>query len=156
MNTVQTILPKRPSLLLKTALRDATILDRELYTPSYSTYHAVFRLLEPRVCNVCLAGMAIAGTLRWPQTEAWVMSMREREPNSDQLLALDYMRMGSWEGAFGILGIPPDLVPSTLLARIGSGVAVALSHSMFRTWSEFDRHSEWQWENVRLLEAAGW
>ena len=154
MSAVQTILPKRPSLLLKTALRDAATLDRDLYIPSYSTYHAVFNLLESRSCNVCLAGMAIAGTLGWPQTEAWVMSMREREPNNDQLLALDYMRVGSWEGAFGILGIPPDLVPSTLLRRYG--LESPLSYSMFRTWSEFDRHSEWQWENVRLLEAAGW
>ena len=92
--------PQTLSSLIRLAIDDARKLNRNVYAPLYSAWHAPDDTQSPQVCNICLAGAVIAGTLQAPP-HAYVAWLEKAEIDdrewANALIAVNYARMGRWK-----------------------------------------------------------
>ena len=131
----ETSLPATLAGLLETAVRDARKLDRTIYVPNCEQWHRAVSYSRARLCEVCLGGCLIAGTLDVESCDSVTASMFD-DRTSILLDALDDMRIGYWISAFKRI-YDCDLRPSlrSLLERIPVPV-----HTEFSGWEQFDAH----------------
>ena len=119
--------------LIELAIEDAGKLNREVYIPIYRSFHSYEPV--PLVCEICLGGAIIAGTLK-------------HDPKSDlldnvfnvfysQLRALDYVRNGRYKNAAEVLEYELSIEQVNALYELPSPV-----ETRFTTWKEFDLHLE--------------
>ena len=104
---------ERPATLadaLALAIADARNLDHEKYWPNAGIWHTP----SPReiggvagLCQVCLAGAVVAGTLGFPKdspasvSPQTFISSQVLLPWKNVLFAIDNARLGSWHAAWG-------------------------------------------------------
>lgn len=125
-------LPSTMAGLLQCAIDDARKLDRSIYFPNYDVWHNPH---DSNCCEVCLAGSVIAGRLHASPCDR-VTSISFDERTEDLLDALDNMRCGHWDKAFGLIyDFTPPLHISDYLREIP-----AVAHSSFYGWEQFDTH----------------
>ena len=130
-----TTLPATLSGLLAAAVHDARKLNRAIYVPNCDQWHHAISYSRTPLCEVCLGGCLIAGTLNVNSCDSVTASMFD-DRTSILLDALDDMRIGYWISAFKRI-YDCDLKPSqrSLLERIPVPV-----HTEFKDWEQFDAH----------------
>ena len=131
----ETPLPSTLAGLLTAAVEDARKLDRTFYQPHHEQWHRSLPSHNGPVCEVCLAGSLIAGTLHIESCDSVTASMFD-DRTGPLLDALDDMRIGYWSNAFKRVydrTLPPSL--RSMLERIPVPV-----HTEFVGWEQFDAH----------------
>lgn len=97
----ETLLPDKPSELIRVALADLAKVERsKKYRVEMGTWH------EPvdGVCEVCLAGAVMAKTLKsYPNETLWADTDFD-DDTKNKLLALDFLRQGEVVEALEQLG----------------------------------------------------
>ena len=131
----ETPLPATLAGLLVAAVNDARKLDRAIYVPNCDQWHHAISCSRARLCEVCLGGCLIAGTLDVKSCDSVTASMFDHRTHI-LLDALDDMRIGYWISAFKRI-YDCDLEPSqrSLLERIPVPI-----HTEFNGWEQFDAH----------------
>ena len=136
--------PKKLSELLALAIADVARLDRQRYTPLWSTWH------RPRPtgqkCMICLAGAVIAGTLECAADRIVdIASTDTADPQSvtithqgwmPALRALDWAREGCWIDAV------QTLTRTCLIGELRTAVACLTRprRREFHNWEDLDIH----------------
>ena len=125
-------LPSTLAGLLRTAIDDARSLDQSLYVPHFDNWHFVN---VRDLCEICLAGGIIAGSLHNPPSMTLDPNYFSRK-TEDKLRAVDAMRSGDWTAAFRyVYDFAPD---RNLFARLRA--LPAPHHDKFCDWPNFERH----------------
>ena len=134
--------------LIEVAVEDAEELDRDRYSATAGNWHSPsgFR------CNICLAGMTMAGTLGKYREEIGYPG-HYPEPTARALFALNSARKGEWVNAYNML-----------TGRLGTAQAVRDAVEVtgwppepsqiergFRDWHDFDLLAERLREAVPVL-----
>lgn len=157
---VNTPPPKKLSDLIDLAINDARNLNRDRYTPLWSTWHEPHE--EPGRCMMCLAGSVIAGTLGYPIGTTVEVTTKELATTTtaatvdddgwrEALWALDSAREGDWIGAFSALhgNYPEDGVYESLEQMDPA------CETEFDSWETLDTHLESMTERVTRLREMG-
>ena len=145
--------PETLSGLIRLAVGDARKLNHELYTPVYSQWHTPEEARCRQVCNVCLAGAVIAGTLGAPAHTDVKLLGEEGITDaewSDALIALNYARMGKWKLARIQLPGWPTPNQQAAMAKVAPP-----AHPGFCDWEEFETHLRSLEERSEQLQAVG-
>ena len=127
-------LPSSLSGLLEIAIGDAEELDRFHYIPYSENWH---KTRYSDICEVCLAGCVIAGTLRHSHRSTLVPNMFSTE-TANKLVVIDDMRTGHWRSAFMLLYNQEPTVPISI--KLGQIPNPFNPH--FRGWDDFLDHLE--------------
>ena len=125
-------LPDTMHGLLAAAIADARRLDRNLYRPHHHHWHLPD---DDGLCSVCLAGMSIARTLKWPAgntARPWDFP----EATQHKLEALNAMRCGCWRAAYRVLH-QRTATAHTACRLFKLGLP---AHLLFVSWEECDLH----------------
>ena len=157
--------PETLSGLIRLAIDDARTLRQSQYHPHWSVWHqrgdhsnAPPSSLEKRMCNVCLAGAVIAGTLsadkekkrepanfsKYGKTSQWERGLR----------ALDFVRRGTpgyYESAISMFlgrGNPPRGFKSHDIP--------GTEYPDFVGWDQFEKHCESLHAVADAFEAQGY
>lgn len=98
-------LPQKPSALLRLAVQDSIkvskLKTRKLVMTTWHSYSA-----KDKVCNVCMAGAVMDRTLKLPARR----TLDAHETLwADEMVAIDYMRMGRFEEALHWLGLSAEV-----------------------------------------------
>ena len=118
--------------ILAAAIEDARGLDREAYTPDFSTWHTPYADCDGDSCSVCLGGAVIAGRCGVPIDEMIEPGDLGTE-TCRRLIALDSIRTGdwceAWSGFHVTVAVPEDIkhLPGP---KCG----------LFTDWNTFDRN----------------
>ena len=125
-------LPDTMSDLLAAAIADARQLDTNLYRPNNEEWH---NTNSRGICQVCLAGSVIAGSLNAPRLRTLTPWMF-RGAVHRKLEALDYMRIGNWLLAYKTFHRQFAPIPtSNRLFHLP-----APDHIYFKGWVQFRKH----------------
>ena len=125
-------LPDTMNRLLTVAIEDARKLPPELYEPQSLRWHS---LTPYDLCQVCLAGAVIAGTLKTPRDRT-VYPQQLLGDATRKLESLDFIRRGEWLRAFKCFYLRwPKIAAGRLLHHLPSP-----SDTHFDGWDEFNRH----------------
>ncbi len=128
-------LPNTLHELLAVAIKDAKILDRQLYRPYALSYHTFDRNFNH--CRVCLAGAVMVHTL-----EAVIKDMLDPEDYPKQtrfkLYALDQMRLGHFRSAYKTLYLCRTEIPDYIGQRLDD--LPEPKKRNFSCWNDFDEH----------------
>ena len=89
--------------LIRVAVGDMNNLDEDLYLPNADYWHCVDD--EEGLCQVCLAGAVIAGTLDEEYSNFNPCDDSKTAHQKNALEALDAVRCGLYNNAYHILGI---------------------------------------------------
>ena len=121
--------------LLRVALEDAKDLDRCEYNPNSSVWHDG---QDYTLCNVCLAGMVMAGTMgEDPTSDVMPATVTTHKNTKLALVSLDYLRSWCILSAATTLKIPlseEQVMAIEELKPVGP--------TLFRNWFAFDDLSE--------------
>ena len=103
------VLPDKPSALLRVALSDLAKVEQDIrYKVDMSSYHVV---RPGGICHVCLAGAVMAKSLKVP----FVSAIPARLPESDEIYALEQLRVGELHRALLNLDLPiPNDLPKSV------------------------------------------
>ena len=125
-------LPGTMTGLLETAIADARKLKRRTYRPHYHEWHV---MNDHGQCEICLAGILIAGTLRFSpltQMTPWMLPSKTQH----KLEALDAMRSGDWCTAYHLLyQQEPSIKTQARLSCLPLP-----DHAEFVGWRSFNAH----------------
>lgn len=150
-------LPKVPSELLELAITDAASLDRDRYTPQAHSYHKP--LLTEQLCQVCLAGAIMAGTIGIKNNEDLTplelfQNGRITKNDMKALTAVDNARAGAWHVFLHILYIRPENTPNYDQLQQELKEQPNL-HDHFQNWEQFDEHVKHIRNCTRILKSHG-
>ena len=125
--------------LVETMLADYSKLDRRVYYPHYMSYHS------PKFdgkCDICDAGALLAGTMGLDPDQhsgAVLRTFDFTNPVVIAVLALDFLRIGSFVGAYRRLYHNASM-SSELKEKLRQiPTPVFQSYSL---WIEYDKHME--------------
>ena len=132
-------LPDQLSGLLLRACNDGANLDREIYLPTYSSWHdGQGTHYGKPVCRVCLAGAVIAGTLKTPSGARFSFSSCDYD-TIRHLTALDALREGKVEEAVKEMKIEMTKTQQTKVEELNEKWYDNLGYSDFWDWESFER-----------------
>lgn len=135
LDHISDALPETMAGLLQCAIDDARKLDRADYYPNYNQWHESLPILGIPLCQVCLAGSVIAGTLRIPYSDSCTPASFDSQTNN-LLHAINDMRSSCWEYAFiRIYERSPSYSLKAKMKRIPS-----VTHADFSGWPQFESH----------------
>ena len=125
--------PAKLSELLRMAIRDGRTLDQAKYEPKSKVWHYP---TEEGLCEICLAGAVLAGTLRFNQ-DVRVRSADQLPDGWDRAArALEFARQSRWHFAVEELtGTTVDHETWTKLQGIPRN-----KHGRFQSWDGFVKH----------------
>ena len=135
INEANSPLPNTMAGLLETAIRDARRLNKAVYYPHFEQWHKSLSHGLMHLCEVCLAGSIISGTLRASSKES--KSPYCFGPRTHKLLlAIDDMRNGNWWCAFvNTYSVHPSESLYHQLRRIPKPDCIE-----FTGWKQFEQH----------------
>ena len=135
--------------LIRVAIEDAQMVDRSIYMPNASYWYAQFAEGsdegDPRTCNVCLAGMVLAGTLSVGLVEDLedldedVHFDFEDLPSKhtvNAIRSLDYIRIGLVGEAYKILDVDHTPLMHNKMMLLN------MKYRDFYSWDDLDEHLE--------------
>ena len=122
--------------LIDLAIADAGKLDRDFYLPYHSTYYSPNDPVYGS-CNVCLAGVVLAGTLNYLSSEPIRLGSVAFNDVREQLYALEFVRTGDYLAAARELDYNLTDVQVELLRRVSDPVDM-----YFTNWESFESHVE--------------
>ena len=127
-------LPNTLSGLIEVAIQDARGLDRKRYLPDGGSWHEPVDL----ECQICLAGVVMAGSLRANPAESKTPGLFTR-PLARKLRALEQVRQGNWLDAWcGFYEVSLIRVESILEGQLNS--LPIPEESEFDGWRALDSH----------------
>ena len=163
--------PEKMSELIRLAVTDGRALDRELYTPHCLSWHSPTDFFSANgnqgkvdtICEICLAGAVIAGTLGADPKNRWLVADMLDGDDRERgwywaLSALDEIRKGNYTIAASRLGlVPKDATEAgELIQRL---LILENNHNnasfAFYDWRRFDRHLASLEELAPKLESLG-
>ena len=165
---IETKLPDKLSALVTMAFEDSDKLDRALYEPMSERWHDFNS--ETNRCEVCLAGMVMAGGLEADRARTISPSLSPLDFNnatSEKLNALELFRGSDFGWALQKMGQISELTVEGLIeARVLAHNKVSraanyyakrmLELSSFSNWDQFDDFSYHAKRVVVRLEAMGY
>ena len=135
LDHISDALPETMAGLLQCAIDDARKLDKAEYYPRHDQWHESRPHPLMSVCEVCLAGSVIAGTLRIPFNHSCTPVAFDSQ-TSNLLHAIDDMRDANWNYAFiRVYKRSPSFSLQAKLQRIPSA-----THIHFSGWKQFESH----------------
>ena len=145
---------KKPSQLIKVAIKDARKLDREMYHPDSGMYYEPFPK-EPGngiICYVCTAGAVIVGTLGETSPDSRVPYNYPPEVER-RLSAIDSLRSGELFTALGYLWGDNHCNQRTKELKLKIAPP---KRWHFQSWDEFNEHLDDMERYANDLEAEGY